>query len=455
MSTAIVYVILFSLLTIMVVGSSKARFLALFAGIVIFPLGVSFLQSPTVRPQDLFLYGFLFVVCLKERQYIWDDFKAFPLKIPLLLILLCHILSVYFNEGFKVKQFYACTREFIELYGYLFAAFVTTRRSSLTSILKGLYSFTVVLCILGIFEILLQGDYPYTYICRAFPIYSGYHSLDTIVSCIRDYRIRAMVTTAHPTAYGTLLCCLFMLFVSQWNKPQWEKSRLIILYLLLAVNLFISGSRTGMVCAILGAFLIFLHKRSIILKIALVGICFFLSVAYVNIVIDEFSKESQGSSLSMRQQQLLFTFFQIQSSPIIGNGTGFTKNVFDYDEEGRPINDADIGGLESIVFKTLIDYGFVGLAAYYLYDICLVVWFYRRRREAWAGPLGYQIVLISTLFFTLSGHIGNNTAFAFLIEGLLIGRLYRDKDHEISRDDKPETATEELELIDSPENADS
>ena len=77
MSTAIVYVILFSLLTVMVIGSSKARFLALFAGIVIFPLGVSFLQSPTVRPQDLFLYGFLFVVCLKERQYIWDDFKAF------------------------------------------------------------------------------------------------------------------------------------------------------------------------------------------------------------------------------------------------------------------------------------------------------------------------------------------------------------------------------------------
>ena len=445
MSTAIVYVILFSLLTIMVVGSSKARFLALFAGIVIFPLGVSFLQSPTVRPQDLFLYGFLFVVCLKERQYIWDDFKAFPLKIPLLLILLCHILSVYQNfAGFYIIS------ALQQIYQSAFAA-----AGSLTSILKGLYSFTVVLCILGIFEILLQGDYPYTYICRAFPIYSGYHSLDTIVSCIRDYRIRAMVTTAHPTAYGTLLCCLFMLFVSQWNKPQWEKSRLIILYLLLAVNLFISGSRTGMVCAILGAFLIFLHKRSIILKIALVGICFFLSVAYVNIAIDEFSKESQGSSLSMRQQQLLFTFFQIQSSPIIGNGTGFTKNVFDYDEEGRPINDADIGGLESIVFKTLIDYGFVGLAAYYLYDICLVVWFYRRRREAWAGPLGYQIVLISTLFFTLSGHIGNNTAFAFLIEGLLIGRLYRDKDHEISRDDKPETATEELELIDSPENADS
>ena len=440
MLTAIVYAILFALLAAMVIGSMKVRFLALFIGIVLFPLGISFLQSPTVRPQDLFLYGFLIVSCLKDRAYFWEDFKAFPLKIPLAIILFCHFVSVYFNEGFMVKQFYACTREFIELYGYLFAAFLVTRRSSLTSILNGLFVFTIVICIFGIFEILLQGNYPYTYICRAFPIYSGYHSLDTIVSCIRDYRIRSMFTTAHPTAFGTLLCCLFMLFLSQWNKPQWEKGKLGALLILLAINLFLSGSRTAMVCALLGAFLIFIQKRSIVLKIACFGICFFLSAAYINIAIDEFSKESQGSSLSMRQQQLLFTFFQIQNSPIVGNGTGFTKNVFDYDDEGRPINDADIGGLESIVFKTLIDYGFIGLAAYYFYDICLLVLLYRRRKQFWTAPIGYQLVFVSTLFFTLSGHIGNNTAFAFMLEGLLLGRLYREDDSSEVTEDSTEAS---------------
>ena len=426
MLTAIVYAILFSLLTIMVIGSLKARFLALFLGVVLFPLGISFLQSPTVRPQDLFLYGFLFVSCIKDRQHLFEDLKAFPLKIFLLLILICHFASVYFNEGFAVKQFYACTREFIELYGYLLAAFLITRHSSIDDIMKGLYSITVVICIFGILEILLQGNYPYTYICRAFPIYSGYHSLDSIVTCIRDYRIRAMLTTAHPTAYGTLLCCLFMLFVSLWNKPNWEKKNLAILYTLLTLNLFLSGSRTGMVCAAIGAFLIFLQRRSIMLKIACIGICFFISAAYINMAIDEFSKESQGSSLSMRQQQLLFTFFQIQQSPIFGNGVGYTKNVFDYDDEGRPINDADIGGLESIVFKTLIDYGAIGLFAYYLYSIGLFFIFFRRRKNSWAASIGYELVFCSTLFFTLSGHIGNNTAFVFLIEGLLMGHIYKE-----------------------------
>ncbi|MBR4784680.1 MAG: O-antigen ligase family protein [Fibrobacter sp.] len=447
MSTAIVYVILFSLLTIMVIGSSKARFLALFVGIVVFPLGISFLKSPTLRPQDMFLYGFLVVAFMKDREYFWDDLKAFPLKIPLLLILLCHFASVYFNDGFKVKQFYACTREFIELYGYLFAAFITTRRISVASITKGLFLFTAGICVLGILEILLQGNYPYTYICRAFPIYSGYYSLDSIISCIQEYRIRAMVTTAHPTAYGTLLCCLTLFFVSIWNRGYIEKNKLLALYALLAINLFLCGSRTGMLCAGLGLLLIFLQNKSVVLKFACAGICFFAAVAYINTAIEEFSQQSKGSSLSLREQQMLFTLFQIQQSPIVGNGTGYTKNVFDYDDEGRPINDASIGGLESIVFRSLIDYGFIGLAAYYFYALCLFMLFFRRRKTYWTAPVGYHMVFISTLFFTLSGHIGNNTAFAFLLDGLLLGALYREGDDSEKSEDNPELEHAEMEQI--------
>ena len=432
MITAIVFAILFSLLAIIVTGPLKARYLALFGGIILFPLGISFLQSPTIRPQDLFLYGFLAVSFFKDRDHIFDDIKAFPLKLPLLIILFCHYLSIYMNEGFSVKQFYAGTREFIELYGYLFASFIITRYSSLDDILKGLYKITIAICIFGILKILLQGNYPYTFICRAFPIYTGYYSLDSIISCIQEYRIRAMLTTAHPTAFGTLLCCLFLLFISLRNNPQWKKGNLYILYALLIINLFLSGSRTGMACAAIGAFFIFLQKRSIVLKIACIGLCFFLATAYINSIVDEFSQQSKGSSLTLRQQQLLFTFFQIQQSPIFGNGVGSTKNVFDYDDDGRPINDASIGGLESIVFRTLIDYGFVGLAAYYLYDICLFIFFFRRRKDSWAATIGYNLVFSSTLFFTLSGHIGNNTAFAFLLEGLLLGSLYKEENTEES-----------------------
>ena len=168
---------------------------------------------------------------------------------------------------------------------------------------------------------------------------------------------------------------------------------------------------------------------------------------FSNTAIEEFSQQSKGSSLSLREQQMLFTLFQIQQSPIVGNGTGYTKNVFDYDDEGRPINDASIGGLESIVFRSLIDYGFIGLAAYYFYDLCLFLLFFRRRKVMWTASVGYHMVFVSTLFFTLSGHIGNNTAFAFLLDGILLGSLYRDKDDSENSEDAPESESSETKQI--------
>ncbi len=428
MNQVIVFAILFGLLFFMAIGSLHVRYLSLLVGTILFPLGISFLQSPTLRPMDLFLYGFFAITILKDYKTLSDDIKAFPLKIPLLLLFISHFISVYFNEGFSVKQFYAATRELIELYGYIFASFFVARHSDTSHILHKVYYFVIVLCIFGILEVLLQGDYPYTYICRAFPIYSGYYSLDDVVSSMRDYRIRVAVTTAHPTAYGTLLTCFAILFASLWNKPDWNKSHLVILYALLAINLFVSGSRTGMACTAIGLGILFIRNRHALLKIACIGTLIFSTILYINVAIDEFSKEGQGSTLSMRQQQLLFTFLQIQQSPIVGNGVGYTKNVFDYDDDGRVINDESIGGLESIVYRSLIDYGFIGLGTYYFFALWFFIVVFKKRNEDFPRHAGYTLILTSTLFFTLSGHIGNNTAFAFLFEGLMLGQLIPAED---------------------------
>lgn len=442
--TIIVYVILFGLLLLLAIGSLQVRYLALLIGTILFPLGISFLQSPTLRPMDLFLYGFFAVTLFKDYRTLCEDIKAFPLKFPLVFLLLCHFASVYINEGFNAKQLYAATREFIELYGYIFASYLVTRHTDISNILKKVYFIAIAICIFGIIEILLQGNYPYTFICRAFPIYTGYYSLDDIISCIQDYRVRATLTTAHPTAYGTLLTCLTVLFGALWNKANWKRSHLLILYVLLAINLFLCGSRTGMVCAALGVVILFLRKRHILFKIASIGLFVIFTTLYVNIIINEFSQQSKGSSLTLREQQLLFTFVQIQRSPILGNGVGYTKNVFDYDDDGRPINDATIGGLESIIYRSLIDYGFVGLGAYYFFALWFFVAVFRRRKKNFAGYTGYTLILVSTLFFTLSGHIGNNTAFAFLLEGLMLGNIIPAEDKPDSEDEVAEKIEEDL-----------
>lgn len=427
-----VYILLFVLMFVLFTSDRMNRYMALLCGTILFPLGISFLQSPTFRPMDLFLYGFLIASLFKEPRDFFASFRKFPLKIPLAMILSSHLISVYINDGFDTKQFYACIREFIELYGYIFAAFFAGKKFNISNSTKIFTTLTIGICILGILEILLQGNYPYTIICRAFPIYTGYYHLDDIVTCIQDWRIRSMVTTAHPTALGTLLCCLSTFFAAQLGTEKKKNSKIWAILILLVINLFLCGSRTGMVCAALGFFLLFLRNKAIIIKIAVVGLLVISSFFYINVVIDEFSQQSKGSSLSLRQQQLLFTFFQIEKSPVWGNGVGSTKNVFDYNEDGQAINDKTIGGLESIIFRSLIDYGFVGLAVYYLFMFWLFVIFYRQRKKHDIASTGYILVFCSTLFFTLSGHIGNNTAFAFLFEGLLLGNLHLNEEEQNS-----------------------
>ena len=428
MISAIVFSIVFALLFVICQKNLTNRYLALFAGILLFPLGIFFSQSPTLRPMDLFLYGYFAIFLIFSPGQLYQDIKALPLKIPLLLILLFHFASVYVNEGTNPKQFYACTREFMELYGFIFAAFIAGRHCGLNSIVKKFFVGTAVLCILSILEILLQGNYPYTYICRAFPIYSGYYSLEEAVTIIRDWRVQTMATTAHPTAWGTFLSCAIVLFANLWDRKVWIRKNVVIILALIVISLILCGSRTAIVCSAIGVGLTFLRKKHILFKIGFIGTLLFLGIVYINVLIGQVSQQGHGSSLSLRQQQLIFTLVQIERSPIFGNGVGFTKNVFEYDDDGRPINDADIGGLESIIFRTLIDYGFLGLFAYYLYNLSLFILFFRRRNESWAALVGCYMVFVSTIFVTLSGHIGNNAVFAYLAEGLLLGNLYKENE---------------------------
>ena len=419
MTDILVYGLLFGLLAAMPFAKEENRFFILFTGIVTFPIGIAFKQSPTIRPMDLFLYGFFFIEIVQNPQKVIESAKTIPLKLPLVLIFVSHILSTGLSSGFGMKNIYTVFREFFELYGFLFAAYLSMRNCSLNDLAKKLFPLTLILCILGILEVVLQGNYPYTVICSAFPIYTGYYTLDHIVSMIQDWRIRTMITTAHPTALGTLLGSLTILYICQWKNLKKKSPLTTLTVLLLTINLILCGSRTAMLTTFIGILFIFLHKKSGFVKIFFAGISFFLVAFGTAIIIQKFSNESQGSSFGLRQRQLIFSAVQIANSPIFGNGVGATKNIFEYDDSGRPINDSDIGGLESIVFRQLIDYGFVGLASFYFFAFCLF-WNFYKKRDQEKNLFATATTISVLIFFTLSGLIGNNGAFAFLILGSLL-----------------------------------
>lgn len=419
MTDILVYLLFFILTFILLFKTDEYRFLALFLGNIFFPPVIGFTNSPYISPQNIFLYTFFFVEIIKNYQQVKQAFFSFPLKTPLLLIFGSYITTILWNDGFSIKLFYTVLRFFIETFGFLFAAFITARKIKIDSILDKLYIPIIIIGLFGLIEATLNTNLPYKIICSAFPIYDGYYNLSSDISLSNSWRIRTCFTTKHPTAFGTLLTLLILLYIPQIKSHKWKASRLIFLFGLLGINLYFCGSRTALLCTILGISLWLIRTVPLSIKIIPIGIFVFSISFYINSIVTHFSQETRGSSITLRQEQLLFSYIQVIKSPIFGNGIGYTaKKVFEKDAYGDRVKDSSIGGLESIVFFTLIDYGLFGLFSYYLLYVWIALLFFRLRKTSPEATSGLIITISATLFFSLSGNMGNASSFIYLILGL-------------------------------------
>ena len=153
-------------------------------------------------------------------------------------------------------------------------------------------------------------------------------------------------------------------------------------------------------------------------------------------ILDKFSVEGQGSSISLRQEQLLFSWVQFSKSPILGNGIKYTsKNIMERDTYNDRVTNTEIGGLESVVFYQLIDYGLVGLFLYcLLYLICFIYFF--RRRSFHFAQAGLIITICFFIFACLSGEMGGNNTFAYMLIGYCMGATYVHEKNELENSDK-------------------
>ena len=75
----LVYILFFGILGIIIRGSAEKRFMAFFAGTVLFPNVCLFIANPSISPQHIILYLFLVVEFTKNP----DEFKNCLFKNPL------------------------------------------------------------------------------------------------------------------------------------------------------------------------------------------------------------------------------------------------------------------------------------------------------------------------------------------------------------------------------------
>lgn len=419
-----VYLLFLALVFFILQKDAEKKYCALFLGILLFPSCIWIIDKPKLLIQHVFLYTFLCYELALNANIVKDALAKFPLKIPLFLILASFCATILTTQGLKPKEFYALARYILDLYGYLIAAYIVGCRINIESVMKKLYWPLIILGFLGVFEGLAHLNYPYNIICSAFPGYDGFYGLGSAINGSDSWRTRTFLTTTYPTAYGTLLCGIILFYIPNLKQLKLPSTRILLFCAIYAANLYLCGCRTAILCTGLALMFWLIKKWPVLPKIILIGAFCFGTVLYGASVVGHFSQETRGSSLQLRQQQLIFSVVQIANRPLFGNGLSYlTKHIFETDQYGERIRDPEIMGMESILFPKLINYGFVGLFTYYLFCAWMFFWFYSKRDQHPTAISGYLIIFAVTIFFTLSGNMGNASAYIYLILGLIMGNL--------------------------------
>ena len=429
----------FGLLFTIIYSDSEKRFLTLVIGTIIFPNVALFTTNPSISPQHIILYVYFIVEFFKDRENFNKSIFFNILTIPIALNIISYFFTALYNSGIASKDMYYGVRDAIDCLGYIYAAYLYARHVGINNFAIKLIPFIYIMCFCGIVEVLLNDNIPYRMVCAAFPHYNGSFDLNSKVSLIESWRLRTFFTTKHPTAFGMLLMSLFLFYLPYLRKDTLERKKILAVLILLSINLILCGSRTALVCALLGVALLIFDRVGPFLKIIIASVVVFSFSALFSFMLDNFqtSHAGKGSSLDFRERQLLFTMVSISNSPILGNGNKFTSHViFAEDTRAQDNHGDDLGGLESVVFSLLIDRGFFGLFTYYLLLLWMFIILFRHRK----APLisgGFALIAAGTVFVTLSGTIGNCSQFLFLLAGCQLGQIQKEKIDELEADENP------------------
>ena len=198
---------------------------------------------------------------------------------------------------------------------------------------------------------------------------------------------RIMGTGSHPLTWGLLMSTIFAFFYNNKSLLQ-KRGHIILLLSVIIINSFLCGSRSSLI--MIGVYIIIrlFEKPGKILKASILTYLILISTinllpktedtkAFIDTVESSIffwnEKKSEeagisGSSVSMRWEQLVFSFYLIQDSFLTGNGYGFS----DVAQENTTTKYEEMMGFESILFTKIVNQGILGLLFFFIFYFSLL-----------------------------------------------------------------------------------
>lgn len=234
---------------------------------------------------------------VKEFGMILFRSKAICMLIPYFIVLIYTMLfradiNALLNPFFEIFQFALCM--------YLFLDVLDTKR-----VFHILVCFLYTLAILGILEYLL-GTTPFYYLKTIDGIYTG--------RFVRSGHYRIMSSCSHSLGYGLLLIVSCPIACYDAEKKEISLIKHFPLLVLLIINIFLTGSRSTLVCMIIEMFLMFCMLSKEKMKRVFLVAFVMLIVASVFLILFRHTEIARYILLQMTTllDQLLGTTYSVQ-----------------------------------------------------------------------------------------------------------------------------------------------
>ena len=351
--------------------------------------------------------------------------KDFPLKMPLTLIMLFHLIQPLFVDWRPIFMTYLYEiRYFMTTYYLIFLGYcMSSKYDDIWKNYKWIYLLSSIVIIIG-FSCYAMG---YNYISDNISDGNNIWTAD-LAFTERGFRITG--TQKSPNLFGYINVALFMFIL---HFEQSHKKYILLLFLLL--NIVFTGTRApilGLMVAICVYYAYFKKSKLITITFIVVPLLF-LSInfidspaikRYVNGVEDLImtgGENTGGSDSELRLLQLETSFGIGVEKPITGHGIGYLSEMTS--ENGVMYNKyyGGLAGGEGYLFWVFIDYGFIYLGlVIFFFTVLFFFLFTHRNTYSFCVPLSTALVC-ALMTHLLTSFPANSWEIFFPFIGLFIG----------------------------------
>lgn len=372
-----IILVLIVLLGIYSKGNTRVMAIAfLFLSIILFPSYVKIFSISISNFALLFALINAVLYFSKTQQFTKEIIKIFSIYILLHLLLLPFAQEMSFINQIN----YYIKGVFLNIIGPITISILIFSIKEINKIWKVIIIASLFICAYGVFCYITQSNIYIEIISKMYPNAVMYDFERYILEERGGLIGRISATIGHPVFYASVLISLFYIILQKFFDKK-KNNIILFILLLIIINIFFSGTRSGIIALLIGIFYVFLKLSSITrkIKIFLIVTFFFLgsliietdikllnqyqSFIYSIIFFWGESDDIRGSSTSMRLDQFYgMVSILNDSSMLFGKGAGWTSyyiNSHGY----HPV----LKGFESVLFKGIINFGIIGFFLIYGY----------------------------------------------------------------------------------------